>query len=265
MVAGLRECPLTGRPAPSAGVPARPALAVKVDNSPQARPQYGLRSADVVYEQPVEGGLTRLIAIYQCEDASRVQPIRSGRIIDPQIIEQYGRRPLLAYSGGIDASVAAIRSSSLIDVGSERAPQGTYKRDSGRPAPHNLYASTAALYAAGRAQGAPAEAPPPVFEYGPLPSGSPRASRVHIAFSASPVSWTWESSPAVWDRSYSSGGPAAAAEGGSLSAANVVVMSVVLYPSQYVEDPTGARQNLLTLTGSGPVQVLRNGAVITGT
>jgi hypothetical protein len=55
------------------------------------------------------------------------------------------------------------------------------------------------------------------------------------------------------------------AEGGQISAANVVVMSVVMYPSPYVEDATGTHENLLVLTGSGPAQVYRNGAVVSGT
>ena len=256
-------CPLTGQPAPG-GVPARPALAVKLDNLPAARPQYGLRSADIVYEEPVEGGLTRFIAIFQCRDATRVEPIRSARIIDPQIVEQYGAHPLFAYAGGIDAAVAAVASSPLVDVGTARAPAGTYRRDPARSAPHNLYSSTAALYAAGQARHAPEVAPPAPFGFGPEPAGAAPAATLRIAYPASPVSWTWQAGAGEWARSYPSG-PAAAAEGGTLSAANVIVVSVVMYPSAYVEDPSGVHENLLTLTGSGPVQVLRDGSVITGT
>lgn len=261
---GLRQCPLTGRASPSGGVPARPALAVKVDNVGPARPQYGLRAADVIFEEPVEGGLTRLIAIYQCQDAARIEPIRSARIIDPEIVQQFGAHPLFAYAGGIAPAVAAVRSSPLVDVGTDRAPAGTYRRDPRRVAPHNLYSSTAALYAAGRARRAPATAPAPVFTFGPLPAGSTRASRVHIAFPASPVTWDWDPAAKAWRRSDPTGW-AGAAEGGVLSAANVIIMSVALHASRYVEDPTGAHENLLTLTGTGRAEVLRDGAVIPGT
>src|SRR5579885_2020678 len=71
-------CPLTGQPTAS-GVPQRPALAVKVDNYPDARPQSGLDKADIVFEEPVEGGITRLVAVFQCSQASLVGPIRSAR------------------------------------------------------------------------------------------------------------------------------------------------------------------------------------------
>src|SRR5205807_7864396 len=67
-------CPLTGAPAPGGSIPQRPAFAVKMPNDPTGRPQTGLDKTDIVYEEPVEGGITRLIAIYQCADADRIEP-----------------------------------------------------------------------------------------------------------------------------------------------------------------------------------------------
>lgn len=260
--AGAATCPLTGLPAPGGKVPPRPALAVKVDNAPAARPPAGLGAADVVYEQPVEGGLTRFIVIYQCHDAARVEPVRSGRLIDPEILSQFGPHPLFAYAGGIDPVITAVRASAMIDVGVSRAPSA-YSRDPARQAPHNLRSSTSALYAAGAAEGAGSEPPEPVFRYGPLPGHRP-ASAVRIAFSGSQVTWTWDPGASKWSRRYADTGPATLADGGQIATANVVVMKVVLFPSPYVEDPTGARQNLLMLTGSGPAEVFRDGAVIDG-
>jgi hypothetical protein len=244
-------------------VPERPALAVKVENLPVSRPPYGLGTADVVYEEPVEGGITRFIVIFQCRDASRIQPVRSGRLIDPDLVRQFGTHPLFAYAGAIQPVVAKVDSSSLIDVGVNRAPHA-YSRDPARPAPHNLVTSTAALYAAGAAQHAPATPPAPVFHYGPLGTHSP-ATALHIAFPESDLTWTWRPQTGEWSRSYSDTGPATLGGGGEIATANVIVMRVVLYPSQYVEDPTGAHENLLVLTGSGPAQVFRNGAVVNGT
>jgi hypothetical protein len=255
-------CPLTDLPAPGGKVPQRPALAVKVDNLPAARPPYGLDSADVVYEQPVEGGITRFIAIYQCRDAPRIQPVRSGRLIDPDLVRQYGTHPLFAYAGAIQPVVAKVDASSLIDVGVNRAPSA-YSRDPARQAPHNLVSSTAKLYAAGSAQHAPAVPPAPVFRYGPLADHVPSAA-VHIAYTVSGVTWTWQPQAGQWSRRYSDTGPATLGGGGQIATANVVVMRVVVYPSAYVEDATGAHENLLVLTGSGPAQVFRNGAVING-
>jgi len=257
------KCPLTDLNPPGGGVPARPALAVKVDNAAAARPQFGLAAADVVFEEPVEGGLTRFVAIYQCRDAARIEPVRSARIIDPAIVGQFGDHPLFGYAGGIQPAVAAIEASTLIDVGIYRAPDA-YRRDPARSAPHNLTTSTATLYAAGEAQHASSAPPPPVFAYGPLAPDAKAVTNVRIPYPASDVTWSWEPGPQMWFRSYPNSGPAELGEGGQISAENVIVMKVVMYPSPYVEDATGAHENLLVLTGSGPAQIFRNGAVITG-
>ena len=258
------RCPLTDLPAPGGSVPGRPALAVKVENLPVARPQYGLGEADVVYEEPVEGGITRFVVVYQCRDSARIEPIRSARIVDPAIVDQFGRHPLFAYSGGIGPAVAAVQSSSLVDVGVDRAP-GAYFRDAARPSPHNLASSTHALYTAASSDQSSAAPPASVFSYGPAPSGAAPTASVHIAYPASDVTWRWDAETHAWLRSYSNGQAAATAEGGQISAANVVVMKVVVYPSPYVEDATGVHENLVTLTGSGSAQVFRGGVTVKGT
>jgi hypothetical protein len=224
-----------------------------------------LSSADVIYEEPVEGGITRFIVIYQCHDATRIEPVRSGRIIDPEIVRQFGAHPLFAYAGGIQPAIAAIDSSSLIDVGTSRAPSTAYQRDPARSAPHNLISSTSALYAAGAAEHAPPTPPPSVFSYGPLPQGASPAATVHIPYPYSDVTWTWLAATQTWSRAYADTGTATLGEGGHITAANLIVMKVVEYPSPYVEDPTGAHENLLVLTGSGPVDIFRNGATVSGT
>lgn len=258
-------CPLTGQAPPGGKVPQRPALAVKVENTPAARPQYGLVDADVVYEEPVEGGITRFIAIYQCHDASRIEPVRSGRLMDPDVVRQYGAHPLFAYAGAIPWVVTKIDNSSLIDVGIYRAGNAFW-RDNSRSAPHNLVASTASLYAAGAAQHAPAVPPAPVFSYGALPAGATPAGAVSIGWTAAgqAVNWTWSAARGVWYRSYPGYGPASIGEGGQIAAANVVVMKAVMYATPYVEDATGAHENSMILTGSGAAQVFRNGVVING-
>ena len=257
-------CPLSGMPAPGGKAPQRQALGVKIDNLSPARPQYGLSAADVIYEEPVEGGLTRYIAIFQCHDAPRVEPVRSGRLIDPQILMQYGGHPLLAYSGGIDAAVAAIDSSSLIDVGANREG-GAFYRDPARVVPHNLATSTAALWSAGASEHAPTWAPPSPFDFGPVGLGATPAASINIGWQVSSVTWTWNPQAGVYFRSYSDTGAATYAEGGAMAANDVIVMHVVMYPSQYVEDATGAHENLLELTGSNKLEVYRNGARISGT
>ncbi len=103
-------CPLTGVPAPGGSVPQRPAMAVKIDNYPAGRPQSGLDKADVIFEEPVEGGITRFAAVFQCQDAALIGPVRSARNIDIGILGQLGN-PLLAHVGGINPVLANINAS----------------------------------------------------------------------------------------------------------------------------------------------------------
>ncbi len=257
-------CPLTHLPPPDGKVPARPALAIKVENLPAARPQFGLGQADVVYEEPVEGGITRFIAIFQCSNSARVEPVRSARSIDPGLVMQFGAHPLFGFAGAAQPVTAKVDSSPLIDVGINRAPSA-YSRDPNRVAPHNLVTSTGALWAVGASKGAKAEAPAPVFTYGPLPAGGRPATSVHIAFQLSPVTWTWLAAEAAYFRSYSDTGAATLGGGGQISASNVVIMHMVAYPSTVNKDVNGVPETLLVLTGRGPAEVVRSGQAIAST
>src|SRR6266508_3191509 len=114
--------PLTGL----AGLPTGPVVGVKVDNTSAARPQWGLNQADVVYVEQVEGGLTRLVAIYASHRPARTGPVRSVRRSDPELLAQYGPMAL-AFSGGAANVVAAFRTSTLVDA-SPGAHPGAYAR-----------------------------------------------------------------------------------------------------------------------------------------
>ncbi len=253
-------CPLTGRPAPGGAIPDRPALAIKVENLPEARPQAGLANADIVYEEPVEGGITRFIAIFQCRDSDRVGPVRSGRTTDAGVLVQYGK-PLLGYAGAAGPVQRAIREAGLIDV-NYLVAAGAYIRDPIRAEPHNLYTATKKLYAAGRAKAGP---PAPAFNYSQdLPSKSRPVSTVHLNFSSySDVYWKWDPSTGRWLRFH--GTVAHMLESGvQVSAVNVVVQVVKVAPGRIV-DAAGNPSPEVTLTGSGKAYVFRDGRMIAGT
>jgi hypothetical protein len=258
---GPPRCPLTGTLAPNAKVAQRAAVAVKVENLPEARPQWGLDKADIVFEEPVEGGITRFIAVYQCQSAARIEPVRSGRLVDPQIVEPLGRI-LFGYSGAIQPAINEIdsKTSLLFDVGADRAGSA-YWRDPARYAPHNLVTSTAALFAAASELGDRKErGPTPIFSYGrPAPGGTP-AAVVNIYDPLDVTTWTWHRDTGVYYRSYSDTGPAVQGDGAQITASNVIVMLVHEWPTPWPEDATGALENELTLKGSGPAWVFRDGA-----
>jgi Protein of unknown function (DUF3048) N-terminal domain/Protein of unknown function (DUF3048) C-terminal domain len=131
--------PLTGL----SGVPPKPVIAVKVDDTRRSRPQIGVGAADLVYVEQVEGGATRLVAVFASRQPATVGPVRSVRNNDPEILGNYGR-PALAYSGGADGPVARLRRSRLIDRGAQ-VVGGPYRRLGTRPAPYNLVVNLPAL------------------------------------------------------------------------------------------------------------------------
>ena len=254
-------CPLTGVVGTS--VPNRPALAIKIENSPDARPQVGLDAADVIYEEPVEGGITRFIVEYQCKDAPRVEPVRSIRQADPYLVNQSGKSLFGNASGSppsLEALAAAVKAGWLVDVG--YGTGGGYLRDSGRPAPHNLYTSTSAIYARPDAQGLPKATP--IFQYSAAPAPGGPGATIHAGFSPySDVYWRWSAAANQYQRYYGTA-PANGANGAIMSSTNVIVMSVPVVMSWWIEDPSGSHQPVPQLLGTGAALVCRAGTCVSG-
>lgn len=256
--AAVARCPLTWLPAPGGVVPRRAALAVKIGNDPAARPQSGLSGADIVIEEPIEGAMTRLIALYQCHQAAEVGPVRSTRWTDTRILGQFGRAGF-AFAGGTTPEEDMVRSSPLVDLSVNAVP-GAYHRIAGRRAPENLYTSTAALWA-----DVPGRAPPqPVFRYGrPLLTGTP-VTAATLAFSSSfAVQWRWDPGRRTWIR-WVGGRIDRGADGHALQAANVVIEDVATFPG-IVEDALGSRGVNSVTTGHGEATVLTRGHATAGT
>ncbi len=132
--------PLTGKAVASADLIRRRPLAVKVENDPAARPQSGLLGADVVYEELVEGGVTRFCALFLSQDVSVIGPCRSARPSDIDIA--FFHLPLFACSGGAPGMMTQIKQAGMLGIEEDGAH---FWRDKSRRAPHNLYTSTALL------------------------------------------------------------------------------------------------------------------------
>ena len=111
-----------------------PVLAVKVDDTNAAHPQIGLEDADVVYIEQVEGGLTRLAAIFSSVIPERVGPVRSARISDIDILSQYGR-VAFAYSGAQRKLLPVIDAANLQNLGAQAQPPSIYTTDPNRVPP----------------------------------------------------------------------------------------------------------------------------------
>lgn len=253
-------CPLTGEFS-TEGVPERAAVAIKVEDAAEARPQAGLNQADVVYEQPVEGNITRLIAIYHCQDADRVGPVRSARFMDPNLLPQFNT-PLFGYSGAAREVVSAVEAAEMIDLSFEGPAVGAYARDPAREMPHNLFTSTGALYEQGEGRGGIAEA---VFTYSPRAGRGQVVASVHLPFNETlaDVVWRWSQPAKVWERFH--GEVAHLDEAGDhVTATNVVVQRVELEPTE-IKDAAGNVSFEVVVIGSGEALIFRNGKMIEAT
>jgi len=253
-------CPLTGAPSPTGSVPQRPALAIKIDNYPEARPQSGLDDADIVFEEPVEGGITRFVAVFQCQEASSVGPIRSARAVDAQILDQLSH-PIFIHAGGIEPVISILQGSPLKDFNILDLPS-IIQLNPERVAPYSTYTSTTDGWDLEPSDTTP---PSPLFTYGPNPPAGTAVSSVHIPFSGtSDETWTWSASAGKWMLAYS-GQPAMLADGSQISTTNIVVQMVKVTYGPWVENAQGALEVQSQMTGSGVLDVFRDGEEISGT
>lgn len=136
--ASLPLCPLTGLPAEEAALALRP-IAVMIDNYPSARPQSGLMNAEIVYEMPAEGGITRYMAIYHHLDTEKIGPVRSARsyFIDKAL----ENNAVYLHCGGSPEALKDIKTLK-VDSLNELTGERNFWRANDRKAPHNLYTST---------------------------------------------------------------------------------------------------------------------------
>ena len=246
--------PLTGLPDPHHVTTSRSALTIKIDNTPQAMPQYGIQDADVVYEEIVEGGITRLAAIFNSRTPTVVGPVRSVRRTDREIVFPIGG--IFAFSGGAQYAVRSIETAP-VKLYDQFNAGDTMFRDATRPPPHNLFANTALLM---KKDGLP-RPPPALFTYRSTGQNAlgPRVKSFVVGFeSGYEASYAWNSTTRSWDRSLF-GAPDVTANGARLSPKNVIVMYV-----NYVGG-VGVIDSYTQLIGSGKVEIFTDGRVERGT
>lgn len=231
-----------------------PVLAIKIDNSARARPQTGLDLADLVYVEPVEGGISRLLAVYQSRFPPVVGPVRSTRLTDLQLLANFGR-PALAFSGDAAEVSALLARAPVLDVSEQRQPR-SYRRDRKRRMPHNLYGDTTLL----RRGGAP---PRDIgFRFGPTPPGGRPVPGTNVRYRATDIGVQWLPAEARWVISMD-GAPLTSAAGSRLGAATVVLQRVAVRDTR-TRDTRGAPSPFASTVGGGSAVVLRDGLAFTG-
>jgi hypothetical protein len=242
-----------------------PAVAVKIDNVDAARPQTGINQADVVYEEMVEGGLSRLAAIYQSQYPTLVGPVRSGRLTDAGIADDLNH-PVLAYSGTNAIFLPILQSQPVTGINAENHP-ALFPQNGNLPAPHNTFTNVQALAGLSTTH-AP---PPPLFSY-LLPRtvfggrGATPARHIGISFPSAQVTWDYYPQVKGWLRGQDGTADLDSAHQ-QVEAANVVVLFVTYITSGIASGegvaPTPIPEGILT--GSGQAWFLSAGKLLKGT
>jgi hypothetical protein len=264
-VSGAELWPLTGLPV-TEGAPTDPILAVKIDNTANSRPQAGLEFADLVFDIPVEGGVSRLLAFFQSQLPQEIGPVRSVREVDPKLLTPFGA--LIAYSGGQPAVVAAVRDVA-VDIGDPVLGSGAYRRAADRPAPYDLmldpYAALASVEDALGAAG-------PWLSFSERPVGEPTPARdpaLNVEINASirhQVVYGYSATDGGYLRFHRSAPHLVASEDEidiQIVATNVIVLVVEQLETGRT-DSSGAPVPDFDVLGTGEVVVFRDGAAQVG-
>ncbi|MDR2985107.1 MAG: DUF3048 domain-containing protein [Nocardiopsaceae bacterium] len=243
---GTLRSPFTGEPVKAL----RRVLIFKIDNVAQARPPTGLTKADIVYVLPVEGGLSRIFAVFSSHAPPVVGPVRSSREEDIELLRQFGT-PAFAFSGAQPKLLPVVEHARIVDLYAGKV--GGYFRDPNRVAPYNLYAKTSRLLA--EAKGA-SKARDIGFRFGPAPAGGKPTKAYDVGYSSAAFSMRWSSGEHRW-LVWMDGKPATAADGKKLGSRTVVVQYVKVSTSSFLE--LGIRPPYANTVGSGGAVVLRDG------
>jgi len=228
-------------------------LAVKVDDTEAAHPQVGIEEADVVYVELVEGGLTRLAAVFSSIIPPVVGPVRSARISDIDLLAQYGK-VAFAYSGAQRRMLPVIASANLFDMGAERESSTLYQRDHKRFAPVNLMLDAPALLA--KATDA-ATSKNVGWNFGPAPAGGQAVTSVTVRWPSSRYKATWSAAEQRWLLDHD-GTPDLAASQVNLGPTTLVIQQVDIHPSIY-GDKFRANTPKSETIGTGTGWILRDG------
>ncbi|MGH9041402.1 MAG: DUF3048 domain-containing protein, partial [Acidimicrobiia bacterium] len=237
-----------------------PALSVKIDNAGKARPQVGLDQADLVFEEVVEGGVTRFIAVFHSSAPGEAGPVRSVRPMDPKIVSALGG--LVAYSGGISEYVSLMRKAPVQDANIDIATSA-YRWAKDRSKPHNLMVRPEKLWEL--AEDDHSDPPPAQFDYRAAGEafGDADAASLAIPYSKfSSASYAWDSASGTWKRSQD-GAAHVTASGARIAPHNLIVQFVSTRKLGNV-DASGHAVFESIVVGEGEAWVLSGGRVTKG-
>jgi hypothetical protein len=255
--ASREKCAFTGNSA-ARKVARRPAVAVRVSNSPDARPQSGVESADFVIETLTEGNTTRLIAFFHCSPASTAGPVRSARMDDAAIVAPYSK--LFAFSGANAPVMDALESSALTLVTEAGSENGLQRTPADSTDVNSIHADVAGLRSLASAAGA--GKPSTGFRFGKVQGPRTSVTTIELDFGGTTVGYRWTKSG--WARTQD-GATFTDASGRQVKTNNVLVQEVDAKASKSLFDSTGVASPRFDLEGSGRAWLFRDGRMVKGT
>lgn len=250
--------PLTGSKVPTEAATTQAVTAIMIENSPDARPQSGLKDAGVVYEAVAEGGITRFLTLHQEDKPQLIGPVRSLRMYYVDWLAPFNAS--VAHVGGSAAALAEIRNGNYRDI-DQFFNAGSYWRATDRYAPHNVYTSFAKLDTLNAFKGYTSSSFTGFKRIDGKPVESPNASAITINISGPlyNTSYTYDKENNRYNRNLA-GVPHTDREGGQITPSVVIAMNVDM--TLVMED--GYRESITT-TGSGTATIFQNGTAINAT
>jgi hypothetical protein len=279
--APCEQCwPLSGLPAANGAATDRKPLLIKIDNAPAARPHYSITQADMVFEIIVEGGVTRLAAVFHAQDPAQIGSVRSARLVDRTLTQMV--KGALVYSGTSAHALGLItndvKEGKYVELSADHA-QG-YFRVNFRPAPYNLFTSAASQRENLKKLGA--ESSKDIPKWGFLVSqdhpatiagmsGGAAAAEISIPYRAdtSAVSYQYDAATKTYARFQNAAGRPArdvdAVANKPVAATTVVIIHTEIFDVNEIVDASGALSNDMRMTGTGAATVFRDGLRQDGT
>ncbi len=232
-------------------------LAVKIDDTNAAHPQIGLEDADVVYIEQVEGGVTRLAAIFSSVIPERIGPIRSARISDIDILAQYGR-VAFAYSGAQKKLLPVIDAANLQNLGAQAQPPSIYTTDPNRVPPFAMVLRADLLMAKVVEKNYQITTANNVgWSFGDAPQGGKPTESVIMHWPAARYSAAWSESQSRWLLSHNS--ESDVSESGIVLGPTTLVIQMVSITDSEYRDKVGGITPFSQTVGNGRGFILRDG------
>ena len=250
--------PLTGNLVANEAATTQAVTAIMLENSPDARPQSGLKDSGVVFEAIAEGGITRFAALYQQEKPTLIGPVRSVRAYYVDWIAAFDAS--IAHIGGSQAALNEVRNGNYRDI-DQFFNSAAYYRATDRYAPHNVYTTFERLDALNTAKGYTSSTFTGFTRKDSKAAKTPTATSLSVDISSDPFdsSYTYNATTNTYDRS--EGGAAHMdRESGQISPRVVIVMTI---PEKTVFED-GYREQISTI-GSGKAVIFQDGTVQEGT